>query len=96
MHHIDENMQINENIHYLKNGIDLNRAEWYSSGQNTDTMICFFKCLRWLNLSLLFFPCVILPVHNLHFNKPTFHPGGVLELFFDGVCGPRSETLTHI
>ena len=22
-------------------------------------------------------------------------PGGVLELFFDGVCGPRSETLTH-
>ena len=22
--------------------------------------------------------------------------GGVLELFFDGVCGPRSETLTHI
>ena len=21
---------------------------------------------------------------------------GVLELFFDGVCGPRSETLTHI
>ena len=23
-------------------------------------------------------------------------PGGVLELFFDGVCGPRSETPTHI
>ena len=25
------------------------------------------------------------------------HPGGggVLELFFDGVCGPRSETPTH-
>ena len=22
--------------------------------------------------------------------------GGVLELFFDGVCGPRSETPTHI
>ena len=21
--------------------------------------------------------------------------GGVLELFFDGVCDPRSETLTH-
>ena len=27
---------------------------------------------------------------------PNFQPGGVLELFFDGVCGPRSETPTHI
>ena len=25
----------------------------------------------------------------------TLRGGGVLELFFDGVCGPRSEILTH-
>ena len=23
-------------------------------------------------------------------------PGGVLKLFFDGVCSPRSETPTHV
>ena len=37
---------------------------------------------------------LLVPSGNLPLNNPG--GGGVLELFFDGVCGPRSETPTHI
>ena len=37
-------------------------------------------------------PVVLAPLSIWH----TLSGGGrILELFFDGVCGPRSETLTH-
>ena len=44
--------------------------------------------------SLFKFECLL--VYFSWILKPWGTPGGVLELFFDGVCGQRSETLTHI
>ena len=56
-----------------------------------------FQFRKLLKIWPMFIPVFALNKGSSLYQEVDFEPGGgVLELFFDGVCGPRSETPTHI
>ena len=76
--HIDTKWK--KNIH-SEMETSINKFEWNKRIQcRSEYKFCdlLFKCLRQLNQSLLWYPCVSLPVHNLHFNS-FFFPWRLLE-----------------
>ena len=70
-----------DNPTFVVRGEDLTTERQYVSILGKTVIIIFDKVMLSVSLTYL-----------------TFLPGGggVVELFFDGVCGPRSETPTHI